>query len=296
MFKKALSIFLIFTLVFLFASCGADKDSSESNNNSNVFNPDAPTITQAADDADKAAADNGKYAKVTVPEGYTLLKTAWLLEENGVCSTDDFINAVSNYDTSKYSVLSSIHDRDKICFLLEGYLFPATYTFEKNSDPIKVIDKMVATEEKKFTAEMRQRATELGYSVHDILTIASIIEKEAFTDEQRTLVSSTIHNRLKQNMKLEYDVTVKYCTGVIQLKYPDKIDYYKYYYNGNRCKGLIAGPICNPGIASIKAALYPADTDYLFFVIDTNPPYNSAFTNSYEEHLKNVQKWKNGEL
>ncbi len=215
MFKKALSTFLIFTLVFLFASCGAGKDSSESQNNSNVFNPDAPTITQAADDADEPETNNGKndkYVKVTVPEGYTLLKTAWLLEENGVCSTDDFINAVKNYDTSKYSVLSSIHDRDKICFLLEGYLFPATYTFEKNSDPTKVIDKMVATEEKKFTAEMRQRATELGYSVHDILTIASIIEKEAFTDEQRTLISSTIHNRLKQNMKLEYDVTVKYCT------------------------------------------------------------------------------------
>lgn len=290
MFKKALSVFLIFTLVFLLASCRPTSDFARE---SKIFDPDDPTATVSAVDS---GTDNEKYAKVTVPEGYTLLKTAWLLEENGVCSTDDFLNAVSNYDTSKYSVLSSIHDRDKICFLLEGYLFPATYTFEKNSDPTAVIDKMVSTEDKKFTDEMKQRATELGYSVHDILTIASIIEKEAFTDEQRTLISSTIHNRLKQGMRLQYDVTVKYCTGVIELKYPDKIDYYKYYYNGNRCDGLIAGPICNPGTASIKAALYPADTDYLYFVIDTNPPYNSAFTNSYDEHLKNVQKWKNGEL
>ncbi len=290
MFKKVLSVFLIFIFVFLLTSCGSDSDSSSE---SNIFSPDGSAQTQAVEESSES---DGKYAKVTVPEGYTLLKTAWLLEENGVCSTDDFLNAVSNYDTSKYSILSSIHDRDKICFLLEGYLFPATYTFEKNSDPTEVIDKMVATEEKKFTDEMKQRATELGYSVHDILTIASIIEKEAFTDEQRTLVSSTIHNRLKQGMRLEYDVTVKYCTGVIELQYPDKIDYYKYYYNGNRCDGLIAGPICNPGTASINAALYPADTDYLFFVIDTNPPYNSAFTNSYDEHLKNVQKWKNGEL
>ncbi len=290
MFKKVLSVFLIFIFVFLLASCGSNSDSSSE---SNIFSPDGSAQTQAVEESSES---DGKYAKVTVPEGYTLLKTAWLLEENGVCSTDDFLNAVSNYDTSKYSILSSIHDRDKICFLLEGYLFPATYTFEKNSDPTEVIDKMVATEEKKFTDEMKQRATELGYSVHDILTIASIIEKEAFTDEQRTLVSSTIHNRLKKGMRLEYDVTVKYCTGVIELQYPDKIDYYKYYYNGNRCDGLIAGPICNPGTASINAALYPADTDYLFFVIDTNPPYNSAFTNSYDEHLKNVQKWKNGEL
>jgi UPF0755 protein len=290
MFKKVLSVFLIFIFVFLLASCGSDSDSSSE---SNIFSPDGSAQTQAVEESSES---DGKYAKVTVPEGYTLLKTAWLLEENGICSTDDFLNAVSNYDTSKYSILSSIHDRDKICFLLEGYLFPATYTFEKNSDPTEVIDEMVATEEKKFTDEMKQRATELGYSVHDILTIASIIEKEAFTDEQRTLVSSTIHNRLKQGMRLEYDVTVKYCTGVIELQYPDKIDYYKYYYNGNRCDGLIAGPICNPGTASINAALYPADTDYLYFVIDTNPPYNSAFTNSYDEHLKNVQKWKNGEL
>lgn len=290
MFKKVLSVFLIFIFVFLLTSCGSDSDSSSE---SNIFSPDGSAQTQAVEESSES---DGKYAKVTVPEGYTLLKTAWLLEENGICSTDDFLNAVSNYDTSKYSILSSIHDRDKICFLLEGYLFPATYTFEKNSDPTEVIDEMVATEEKKFTDEMKQRATELGYSVHDILTIASIIEKEAFTDEQRTLVSSTIHNRLKQGMRLEYDVTVKYCTGVIELQYPDKIDYYKYYYNGNRCDGLIAGPICNPGTASINAALYPADTDYLFFVIDTNPPYNSAFTNSYDEHLKNVQKWKNGEL
>ena len=290
MFKKVLSVFLIFIFVFLLTSCGSDSDSSSE---SNIFSPDGSAQTQAVEESSE---NDGKYAKVTVPEGYTLLKTAWLLEENGVCSTDDFLNAVSNYETSKYSILSSIHDRDKICFLLEGYLFPATYTFEKNSDPTEVIDKMVATEEKKFTDEMKQRATELGYSVHDILTIASIIEKEAFTDEQRTLVSSTIHNRLKKGMRLEYDVTVKYCTGVIELQYPDKIDYYKYYYNGNRCDGLIAGPICNPGTASINAALYPADTDYLYFVIDTNPPYNSAFTNSCDEHLKNVQKWKNGEL
>ncbi len=234
--------------------------------------------------------------KITFPEGYTLLKMAWLLDENGVCGTNDFLAAVDSYDLSSKSILSSIKDKEKICFLLEGYLFPATYTFQKNSEPKAVIDKMVSALEARFDQSMKDRAAELGYSVHEILTIASIIEKEAKTAEQRTLVSSTIHNRLKKGMRLEYDVTVKYCTGVIEVQYPDKIDYYKYLYNGNRVDGMIAGPICNPSLESINAALYPDNTDYLFFVIDTEPPYNSAFTASYDEHLKNVQKWKNGEL
>jgi uncharacterized YceG family protein len=221
---------------------------------------------------------------------------AWSLEENGVCSTNDFLAAVDSYDISKRTILSSIKEKEKICFLLEGYLFPATYTFEKNMQPTAVIEKMLDTFESRFTQDMKDRAAELGFSVHEILTIASIIEKEAKTAEQRTLVSSTIHNRLKKGMRLEYDVTVKYCTGVIELQYPEKIDYYKYYYNGNRVDGIIAGPICNPGIESINAALYPDDTDYLFFVIDTEPPYDSAFAVTYDEHLVNVQKWKNGEL
>ncbi|EKC55182.1 Aminodeoxychorismate lyase [human gut metagenome] len=91
-------------------------------------------------------------------------------------------------------------------------------------------------------------------------------------------------------MKLQCDVTVKYCTGVIELQYPDKIDEYKYYYNTYRCQGLPAGPICNPGIESINAALQPDNTDYLYFVINTEPPYDSAFSASYDEHIENCTR------
>lgn len=289
MAKKLLSLLLCTVLLLGLCCCGKTENGE---NGSNTYNPD----TSETDSTSDVQTDNT--VKLTVPEGYTVLRLAWLLEEKEICTTDAFLEAVNNYDISSRTILHSLSEKnqEQICFKLEGYLFPATYTFEKNSDPVKVIDKMLDALESRIDADMRIRADEMGYDIHEILTIASIIEKEAKTQEQRSLVSSTIHNRLKKGMRLEYDVTVKYCTQVIEVQYPDKIDFYKYYYNGNRVDGIIAGPICNPGLESINAALYPEDTDYLFFVIDTSEPYHDAFAETYEEHLKNVEKWKNGEL
>ena len=289
MAKKILSLFLIITMLLTLACCGK-KDEEES---SNTYNPDEQTTLS---DVTEASSDDPDSVKITVPEGYTALKIGWRLEELGICSTDDFIKAIENYDLSSREILSSLAKAENICFKLEGYLFPATYTFKKNTDAKVVIDKMLDTFEQKFTSDMIKRATEMGYSVHDILTVASIIEKEAFTEEQRGLVSSTIYNRLNKNMRLQYDVTINYCEKVIKLQYPDKFDFYKFHYNGYRCDGLIAGPICNPGIESINAALYPEQTDYLYFVIDTEEPHHHAFTASYEEHQQNWEKLKNGEL
>ena len=290
MAKKIISLFLIAVMLFTLSCCGKNEDED----NSGVYNPD--TVTTQGNTENDSTQSTSDAVKITVPEGYTALKIAWLLEENGICGTDEFIDALQNYDTSSREILASLGGAENVCFKLEGYLFPATYTFKKGTEPVKVIDKMLDAFENNFGADMTARAAELGLSVHEVLTIASIIEKEAFTPEQRGLVSSTIHNRLKQKMRLEYDVTVKYCTGVIQVYYPDKIDFYKFYYNGNRKDGIIAGPICNPGMNSIKAALYPDDTDYLFFVIDTEEPHHHAFASTYSEHLKNVEKWKAGEL
>ncbi len=284
--KRFISLLLCFALIFALSSCAKEEPTE-------VYDPDSPTKTQSSQSITE---EDGNTVRFTVPEGYTLVKIAGELEEKGICGADAFISAAQNFDTSEYSVLSSVGTGEKLCFPLEGYLFPATYNFEKNSEPVKVIDEMVKATQSRFDDSMLARAKELGYSVHEILTIASIIEKETYTDEQRALVSSTIHNRLKKHMKLEYDVTVKYCTGVIDEQYPDKTDYYKNYYNGYRCDGIIAGPICNPGLASINAALQPEETDYLYFVIDTKEPHHSAFAADYNEHLKNVEKWKNGEL
>ena len=287
--RKIISIGLLLVLLATFVSCGSKGE--EDTTTSAVFSPQTTysggVYADGTDAPETQPVAQSNLVTVTVPEGYTLVRLSWLLEDKGICSSDAFIEAAQNYDLSKFSILSSVRSAKNVCFPLEGYLFPATYEFEKNTDPNEVIQKMVSTFSSRFTEDMQARAKALGYSVHEILTIASIIEKEAFTAEQRTLIASTLYNRLDKGMKLQCDVTVKYCTGVIETQYPDKIDHYKYYYNTYRCDALPAGPICNPGMSSINAALYPDDTDYLYFVIDTEPPHEARFAATYEEHQKN---------
>ncbi len=289
--KRSISILLIFIFLLGFSACGQKEpaDATDSLQNGLTTKPSGGIYADGTDAAETFSAAKSDMITVTVPEGYTLVRISWLLEEKGICTGQAFIDAAQSYDLSKNPLLTDVQKAQNVCFPLEGYLFPATYEFKKNTDPKAVLDKMVSTSASRITQEMRDKAKSMGYSVHDILTVASIIEKEAYTPEQRTLIASTLYNRLKIGMKLQCDVTKKYCTGVIQLQYPDKIDHFKYYYNTYRCAALPAGPICNPGLSSINAALNPDKTDYLYFVIDTEPPYESRFAASYEEHQKNCK-------
>lgn len=289
--KRSISILLILTLLFSLAACGQKEpaDATDSLQNGLTSKPAGGIHADGTDAAETFAAAKSDMITVTVPEGYTLLRISWLLEEKGICTGASFVDAAQSYDLSKNPLLADVKKAQNVCFPLEGYLFPATYEFKKNTDPKVVLDKMVATSASRITQEMRDKAKAMGYSVHEILTVASIIEKEAFTPEQRTLIASTLYNRLKAGMKLQCDVTTKYCTGVIQVQYPDKIDHFKYHYNTYRCAALPAGPICNPSISSLNAALNPDKTDYLYFVIDTEPPYESRFAATYEEHQKNCK-------
>lgn len=292
MTKKWIALLLVCVSLFSLAACGTQGEDDTT----------APSVTQdssrypggvyadGTDAPQTVPAAQSDLIKITMPEGYTLLRFSWALEDKGICTSKAFVDAAQNYDLSKNPFLSDVQKAKDVCFKLEGYLFPATYEFKKNTDPKTVLDKMVATAAGRFTQEMRDQAAALGYSVHEVLTVASIVEKEAFTEEQRSLIASVLYNRLKKKQKLQCDVTVKYCTGVIEEYYPDKIDHYKYLYNTYRCQALPAGPICNPGSASIQAALYPAKTDYLYFVIATEPPYESRFAATYAEHQKNIEE------
>ena len=176
----------------------------------------------------------------------------------------------------------------------EGYLFPTTYFMEYHSGIKQVINTFIETFRSQFQTPHKQQIEEMDMTLSEIVTLASIIERETVVPEERTIVSSVYRNRLKKNMKLQADPTVQYAIGKgknwkKRLYYKDlKIDSL---YNTYQHQGLPHGPICNPGLGSLYAALYPNKTDYLFFVASgENNRHN--FSKTYEEHLKYVKKFK----
>ncbi|MDW8096905.1 MAG: endolytic transglycosylase MltG [Aquificaceae bacterium] len=223
-----------------------------------------------------------KVYKVTIPEGSDLYEIARLLEEKGICSSEDFLNYALSEDVAKKYGLKT--------HTLEGFLFPDTYFFSKNTHPLKVIDTM----HKNFlrrTQELRQRLAEKGLSLESWVTIASMVEKETAKPEERPLISAVIHNRIKSGMKLQIDPTVIYALkrkGLWEgkltpshLREEDPYNTYYYY-------GLPPSPICNPGLDSLKAALEPAPVDYLYFVADGSGGHN--FSRTLEEHNRWVRE------
>lgn len=219
--------------------------------------------------------------KVTLPEGFTMRQIAARLEAVGLCGRDAFISLATDPQFAK-----SLQIQGET---LEGYLFPDTYFFEKNPSEKDVIQAMVERFHTTFTRKWKDRAAELGFTVHEIVTLASIIEKETGLDTERPTVSSVFHNRLKRNMRLDSDPTVIYgiddFDGRIRTRHLRESTPYNTYVQ----KGLPPGPIANPGFGSLHAALYPEDTDYLFFVAKSEREHH--FSETYEEHRRAVRKY-----
>ncbi|MFH1541097.1 MAG: endolytic transglycosylase MltG [Elusimicrobiota bacterium] len=204
--------------------------------------------------------------KLTIPEGFSAKEIAELLEKKGVCNNKKFLEIVKNEK-------------------LEGYLFPETYFFEPNSSEKEIIQMLKNQFEKNFSNNFVKRADELKMSREKIVILASIIEKEAKKDEERPLIAAVFHNRLKKGWNLESCATVLYARGshVNFLTYKDlKI---ASPFNTYIHSGLPPTPICSPGIASIKAALYSAETSDMFFVADGSGTHK--FSKYIEEHIKN---------
>ena len=262
--KRVLSLCFI-PLILLCASCGRE--------------PEPQTTTEAESNT----------VTVMFPEGSTVLQTAKLLEENGVCATDAFLEYVRAGD----EILAIVPDTDARAFPAEGYLFPDTYEFYKNSSPSGAADKFLSNLDAKWTQERQARADALGMTMDEVLTLASIIQTEAGITAEMPHVSSVLHNRLNQKMMLQCDVTYYYLERTVMPylcgeewddavyeKYADR--YYTY-----RFTGLPQGAICNPGIEAIDAALSPSDTNDLFFVTDAQGKFYYAATNA--EHLRNCE-------
>lgn len=229
----------------------------------------------------KGEVKNGATVKVTFPEGFEFRQIVDRLESEGLIDRDEFIEAASTH-VFDYPFLKDLPEREN---RLEGYLFPDTYLFHKEITPDEIITAMLNRFDEIYTAEYEQRAQELRLTTDEVVTLASIIEREAVGDGDRKDVSSVFHNRLDSSEYpyLQSCATVQY---ILQERKPvlseqdTRIDSpYNTYIN----RGLPVGPIASPGKASIEAALYPNDTDYLFFVLGKDGKH--IFSQTYEQHL-----------
>jgi len=227
---------------------------------------------------------NGKVMlhRITIPEGYNIQQIASLVEKVGFGSREEFIRLGND------TLLVNEMGIDSETF--EGYLFPDTYYFPSKVPLRKIIITMLKRFKEIFSSGWVKRAEELGFSMHEILTLASIIEKETGAAFERPIISSVFHNRLKKRMRLESDPTVIYgikdFNGNLTRKNLNTITPYNTY----KIKGLPPGPIASPGYKSIEAALYPDNTHYLYFVSKKNNTHK--FSNTITEHNRAVHKYQ----
>lgn len=224
--------------------------------------------------------------KVTIPEGYTMEQIFRKLEDENVCSYDDLMDAAANYSYN-YSFLDQSMQGD--AKRLEGFLFPDTYEFYQGMQASSAINKFLENFHNRITAEMLEKADERGMSMQEVVTVASMIEKEAANDDERAMIAAVIYNRIAAGMPLQIDSTIMYVLpehkDVLTVE-DTKIDSP---YNTYQNTGLPPTPIANPGLASIKATLSPASTKALYYALDSESGTHKFFT-SYGEFQAFVAK------
>ncbi len=232
-----------------------------------------------------------KTVNVTIPEGYSMQQIFELLEEKNVNTVEALTEAAANEDYD-YDFLANKEKGD--ASRLEGYLFPDTYQFYSGGDAKTVIDKMLRNFDNKMTDELRQTISDSGYTMDEIITIASLIEKE--TDgSDGTKISSVIRNRLKNSGEtagyLQIDAALLYALGEHKEVLTDADKEIDSPYNLYKNKGLPPTPICNPGMSSIRSALYPDNTSYYFYALGEDGVHH--FFKTYREHLNFLESLKN---
>lgn len=239
----------------------------------------------AAEVVDKIAKGDVFVRATTFREGLTVREMAAVFETAGLGSAADFMAASKN--------AALIHDLDPGARDLEGYLFPDTYTLPRKTTAPQLVERMVARFQKVMTPELRQQAEARGLSVRELVTLASLVEKETAKPEERPVVAGVYSNRLKIGMGLQCDPTVIYALmlagrydgnirkGDLQIDSP---------YNTYRYAGLPPGPIAAPGEASLRAAANPADVPYFYFVSRNDGSH--VFSTTYEEHNRAVNEFQ----
>ena len=230
-------------------------------------------------------AEARKVVTVMIPEGYSIDMMAKRLEDEGVFQSDEFLDAVKNTDQYKNEFIKDIPSTKGVKYKLEGYLYPDTYKIYKSSKPKDLVQKMLDNFDQKYSALAKDYKGK--HSMAEIVTIASMIEREAKVESERPVIAGVIENRLAKKMKLQIDPTVLYTTtnGL----YNAKKVYYKdlkakTVYNTYVIKGLPAGPICNPAETAISAAMNPKKHKYFYYRTDNSKKGTHVFTETFDEH------------
>lgn len=225
--------------------------------------------------------------KVTIPEGSTSNEVIDILLSKKLGNKQKYEKLIKS-PKDFYNEFSYLNEKDITS--LEGFLYPQTYYFDKNSDEKKILSKMLAEFNKVYTNKLRKRQKDLNMSLLEVVILSSIVEKEAVLDEDRPIIASVFYNRLEVGMPLQSDATIQYIFPERKkiVTYNDlKIDSP---YNSYKNKGLPPTPIANPGIKSIEAVLYPEDTEYKYFVAKIDGGNN--YSETYEQHLKYEKEYK----
>ena len=252
------------------------------------FRPGAYTFTVGMSDDEvfqKLLTGERKAIKFTIPEGFGVKEIAERLYNLDLVDKEDFLKAAEDFTPYDY-----MRKRQNVFFAAEGFLFPDTYTVESDMEIDEILTLMAKTFDERLTPTMRVQAEKMGLSVYDLITLASLVEREVRFPEDRAIVAQVLLKRLKLNMPLQTDATLQYLMDAPKEDVSIEDTQIDSPYNTYQHTGLPPGPIANPGMASIEAVLHPAATDYLYFVADRRGHNHYAYT--YEEHLNLVNQYR----
>ena len=236
----------------------------------------------------------------TVPEGFSAAQIGKKLEETGILTLREFLDAAGHPNTD-YRIDQKLPQpknyADTFSFLtdkpwyvgLDGYLFPDTYRMYRDSEPEEIMKKMLENFGEKLTKELREEIKKQKKSVFDVITAASLIEKEVSSDEDRETVSGILWKRIDLGMPLQVDASINYITGGNDSKVSSEAIQRESPYNTYKNKGLPLGPITNPGISAIQAAVYPKKSPYLYYL--STPGGKTIFSRTLEEHNTAKRKY-----
>ncbi|MDE6659366.1 MAG: endolytic transglycosylase MltG [Eubacterium sp.] len=246
----------------------------------------------------KGTADTSETVKITFPEGLTTSEIIKKLVDNEVCDKSALLSVIDSTEFT-YSLVSDLKSKDSVPYRLEGYLFPETYYFYVGQSASSAIETLIKTTEDRITEKHRKQAKKLGFSMNEIITIASIIQAEAANKDQMKEIAAVIENRLKDQVNypsLGCQSTSDYIKNKVAKDSSSTsahtADYYLKYYSTNSDStvvGLPEGPICNPGLDAIEAALYPADSNDYYFFHDNKRNLYTAET--YSEFRSKIQTY-----